>query len=336
MHLDPDVRLFLWTVGTFLVFLPYIKSKIKLPPKLQFNEIPETALSAQQRVFFEAYDQKLAPLGYLPAKTFAVPNLTGTNLSRAYSSAADPASIGVTTITHKGKGHNSVEIVTTFQDGKKLSTRNANLSSVFAELPGRTSQRFPGIADPVALKREHDKQAEKMKIWGAVFIKPEQYFTWFQDHHQRFLQHQVSKGLLKLNPKTGIYEGTYRTALQGIGNFLNPFADNFTPLRFASGIVAGCGIPLSVIHFARPIAQQLNGVGGALSYVGLLALAYIAAGLFIGYLFSSKSFIWAFLLGWLPLRIMHIPASTFYIFILTMSWVAHYTSSIVLQRRRLT
>jgi hypothetical protein len=145
-----------WTVLILLVIgLPLIRSTIKIPRTLIFNKMDDSALTPQQAAFFQKYDRDL---GFYPALTYTVPNLSGKNLSRSYFSSSEPTRVNACTMTtQKGKQeHSFVEMVTSWEDGTFLMTKNSDvLTAMFATPPWRISQSFPG-ASVAELKRRHD------------------------------------------------------------------------------------------------------------------------------------------------------------------------------------
>jgi hypothetical protein len=90
--------------------------------------------------------------------------------------------------------------------------------------------------------------------------------------------------LLRHDPPADAYRATAKVAWREVANYLNPLADNFTAARFVLGLALGAGIP--ACRWA------------------LLGSAYTASGAAVGWLFTSKSFIWALVLGYLPLRLI--------------------------------
>jgi hypothetical protein len=307
MHLDPEITWFLITAVAMVLFgVPRIRRNVWLPRDLQFEEVPETQLTPPQSAFLSSYDEKLAALQYRAFKTFRVPNMIGHNLIRVYTSSVDPARCAVTAVASKNKTlfTSFVEFATRYADGTRLTVGNTRSSGIFDEIPGRIARRYPGLNDLGELKRRHDKEAEKLRERGVVFSKPEDYFTDFADYHRKFVEYQASRGLLRWDASAGIYRATSWTALRGIRNFLNPFADrNFSVARFLVAAILGAGLPVMVRAEDLPIRLWLAthaGVAGVMAGLWLPLLVYGAAGLTVGILFSRRTFVWALLLGVLP------------------------------------
>jgi hypothetical protein len=132
------------------------------------------------------------------------------------------------------------------------------------------------------------------------------------------VEYQASRGLLRWDANAGIYRATSWTALRGIRDFLNPIADrNLSVLRFLVGVVAGGGLPVLVKSEALPINIWLLTQAGPYGTIAALwtpLVAYCAAGLAIGLLFSRRTFIWALLLGVLPGRLIFGAAQVGYCF----------------------
>jgi len=293
-----------------LVGLPRIRSRHYLPPTLVFAPVPAEKLSSAQIDFFTPFDQKLASIGYFPLSTFTVPNVQGKNLSRAYLSTGEAPYMLVTTLTVRNvRGHSYMEIISAFNDGTKLSTKNSGVATVFAAMPGYTKQAFPTISDPLDLKRLHDAKAMTMNQSGEIFVTKDNFFQRWQDYHRSFLEHQVKRHFLRLDSKTGFYRVTLLTALMGIRDFFNPFADNFTWPKFAAGLIGGAVLPLLGWIKAGVVIewlQRISSLPPAFIHLGILITLYGLAGAIIGYLFPGKTLIWGFLLGILPPKLLGI------------------------------
>jgi hypothetical protein len=309
MHFDSDIAWFLYSaILLVLIGVPRIRSRHYLPATLIFAPVPAEKLSPAQIDFFSLYDQKLASIGYFPFSTFIVPNLQGRNLSRAYLSTGEAPYMLVSTLTVQDRrGHSYMEIISAFNDGSKLSTKNSGVATVFAAMPGYTKQAFPTVTDPLELKRLHDAKAKTMNQAGEIFVTRENFFQRWQDYHRSFLEQQMKRHLLRLDSKTGAYRMTTLTALMGIRNFFNPFADNFTWPKFLMGLIGGALLPL--LGWVRAAAivdwlQRASSLPPGYLHLGVLLVFYAVAGAVIGYLFPGKTLIWGFLLGILPPKLL--------------------------------
>jgi hypothetical protein len=321
MHLDPEISWFLITIGIMvMVGVPRIRRTVWLPRDLKFQEIPPEQLTPAQAAFLNSYDEKLANLQFRIFKTFRVPNMIGHNLIRIYLSSADPAKCAITMVAAKNKSlfASYVEFATKYADGTRLVINNNRSSGIFDPLPGVVTRRFTGLKDVVELKRRHDVEVEKFRQRGIVFYSPDNYFDDFRDYHRKYVEYQASRGLLRWDANAGIYRATSWTALRGIRDFLNPIADrNVSVLRFLVGVVAGGGLPVLVKSEALPINIWLLTQAGPYGTIAALwtpLVAYCAAGLAIGLLFSRRTFIWALLLGVLPGRLIFGAAQVGYCF----------------------
>jgi hypothetical protein len=341
VHFDFESQWFLITVIALLVIgLPRIASQISLPAQLQFQEVPPDELTPRQAKHFDEADEKLKPLGYHPLSTFRAVNLKGANLNRAYTSTVDPARIMVTLLSSpQGKAaHNYAEIISRYRDGVILSTKNSGVSSVFATMPERIAKTYPGIDDLAELKARHDTHAASLITHGPLHRDPKTFFADFNDYHKRFCEYQQSKGLLRYDQRAGVYRTTPLTGLRGIRNFLNPLADNFTLLRFALGVLLGAAPPVLVIYQLPGLVdwfRSASGLDPTLIVSLLLAATFTLGGLTVGYLFKQKSFIWAFLLGYIPTKLLR-PASGLELwFCAWMALVAHYVAHWRMRREKL-
>ncbi len=341
MHLDFESQWFLITVIAMLVVgLPLIAARISLPAQLQFQEVPPDELTPRQAEHFDEADEQLKPLGYHPLSTFRAVNLKGANLSRVYTSTLNPARIMVTLLSSaQGKAaHNYAEIISRYRDGIILTTKNSGLSSVFARMPEHIVKTYPGIDDLAELKARHDTYAASLINHGPLQRDAKTFFADFNDYHKRFCEYQRSKGLLRYDQRAGVYRATVLTGLRGIRNFLNPLADNFTLLRFTLGVLLGAAPPVLVVYRPSALVDWLRSASEldpTLIVSLLLAAAFTLGGLSVGYLFKQKSFIWAFLLGYIPTKLLR-PASGLELwFCAWMALVAHYVAHWRMRRERL-
>jgi hypothetical protein len=341
VHLDFESQWFLMAIIAMLVVgLPLIAGRISLPAQLQFQEVPPDELTPRQAEHFDAADEKLKPLGYHPLSTFRAVNLKGANLSRVYTSTLNPARILVTLLSspRRNVAHNYAEIISRYRDGAILTTKNSGLSSVFARMPEHIVKTYPGIDDLAELKARHDTQAASMTSHGPLHRDDKTFFADFNDYHKRFCEYQRSRGLLRLDKRAGVYHATVLTGLRGIRNFLNPLADNFTVPRFALGVLLGAALPVLVAYGSSALVDWLHSASEldpTLIVSLLLAAAFTLGGLTVGYLFQHKSFIWAFLLGYIPTKLLR-PASGLELwFCVWMALVAHYVAHWRMRRARL-
>jgi hypothetical protein len=86
-------------------------------------------------------------------------------------------------------------------------------------------------------------------------------------------------------------------------------------------------------------AQLLHGMGSSaqagLGWVSTVTLAYALAGVAAGLLFGHKSFIWAFLLAYVPTLLLPSATSHTLGMSLMMAWVADLTFRLQGRRKRL-
>ena len=327
-------------IAMFVIGLPLITKRVVLPAQMRFEEVPPERRSPGQTEFFQDADTKLSPSGFHSFATFRVANLQGTNLSRAYGSTSDPARILVTLMTGPGGtiAHNYTEIISKYQDGTILSTKNSNVSAVFDEMPGRIIQSFPAVKELEELKRRHDAKAATLVARQPIYRDDKKFFDEFQDYHRRFCEFQQSRKLLRYDPSADIYRATLWTGLRGIRNFLNPLADNFTLPRLAVVIVFAAALPLVVVWQRAPIVDWLRartGLDFAVAYAVALGVAVTLGGAVVGYLFRQKSFIWAFLLGYIPTRLLGGAGRDEIFFCIWMAVAAEYVSRWRSQREKL-
>lgn len=316
--MTPDLILFLSIIALFFVVgLPLITKKVWLPVELEIEDVPEQQLTDRQRIFFDDLDAELGALYFRPACTYSVTNLQGPNLVRTYLSEADPCMVHAMALrseeepTAESVAMTYFEIATRFSDGTSISTRNGDASSVFSEPPHNTVIVRRTLTDATSLKKDHDRRIAKEQLRGPVYTTADRLFDAIREHHQRWCAFQVSTHALHHDVEANLYRPTVRTGLRGIFNFLNPLADNFTLRRFLIGLVAGVAIPvLGILYLGDPSSPF---IGWAEAETGLpvpvlrwsaMTLVFSVLGLVSGSVFSSKSFLWTFLLAWFPLRLI--------------------------------
>jgi hypothetical protein len=299
-----------------VVGIPLILKNVKIPTELEIEEIPDRELEPAQVDFFTPWDDRLATMGYTPRLNYRVTNLQGPNLVRGYFSTAEWPAISLNLLRSDPSAGTDqsacfVEIVSQFADGTLLSTRNAELDEVLVRPPFHIIEDFRGEAEPAALKRHHDRRAGALQERGARHLPPEELFDRLRDHHRRWSEHQVGVGALRPVDDGEWLRPTARTALRGIRNFLNPFADNFTLKRFLLALAVGLGVPcLGLAALAGPLAPMLarlsaeTGFSHGLLESAALGLLLAVTGAFVGGVFTAKSFIWTFVLAYVPLRLL--------------------------------
>ena len=337
MHIDGELVRILITIGAFFAIgIPTIMKTVSLPTELKCEPVPPSSIDSRQMAFFESYDKKLAEIGFFPFSTFRVSNLQGTNLNRAYMSSTDPARCLLTLMSIKGSFTNCLEIVTRFSDGTRLSTKNTELSTVLAVLPNRIVQQFPGISDPVELKRRHDAKAATLQDRMPEYRPQSTYFTDLNQYHAQYCQYQVSKNLFRFDAAAGVYRATYLTGLRGIYNFLNPMADNFTVRRFLLGLLLGAAPPVVVATQHQHILSWLITVSADNAFLFgnlLVPTACTLSGIAIGSIFTKKNFIWAILLAYLPAKLLSTGLPFGYA--IYMAFVADFAARFLNARRKL-
>lgn len=312
-----DVALFLAAVaGFFLVGLPLIVGRVRVPRRVVFEPVPEAELTPGQAAYFARLDAELAELYYRPTGTRRATNLQGRALVRFYLSAADPAVILMNLMASgvEGAGEhpmNYLEIVTRYADGTVLGTRNAEISEVLDTLPGHFIQERKGLRAAAQLKAVHDRRAAELLQHEPLYLSADDFERVFDEFHERWCRHQLERGLLvAVASDPSSLRPTLRTGLRGIANFLNPLADNFSWPRLAAGLLVGIALPAAAaLWLAGPGGAQVERVAAATGLSPLhctlagFALLLTLTGAVVGWLFTGKAFVWSFLLSYLVLRL---------------------------------
>ena len=313
-----DVAIFgIAVIAFFVVGLPLITSRISVPTRVDFEDVPENDLTPGQSTYFAVLDSKMLDLGYRPTVNRRPTNMQGRALIRTYYSEADPAIVMMYLMTSEVEGSieqpaNYLEIMTRYGDGTLLSTRNAEISEVFEPVPGHIIQERRGIREPTPLKAAHDRKAEELLVHGPTYSRPEDFEPVFHEFHERWCRHQIDRGLLV--PVTDDPERlrpTVKTGLRGIANYLNPLADNFTLTRFLTALVFGLVVPVVAIlwltgpgGFVVAWLAAATGLAPTTCVIACLAAMLLVVGVVVGLLFTTKGFIWCFLLTYVILRLV--------------------------------
>ena len=297
------------------VAVPRITSRAGVPRQLAFETVPDAALSEVQAAHFARLDQTLRGLQYAPVFNIRVSNLMGANLSRFYTSATDPALMLTSLLrvrVKSGSSHNLdyVEIITRYTDGTVLTTSNSPARSVFDRPAQRVHQRFPGLG-AAALKERHDRAAAGLLPRDPLWVRGDEILARWQESHRQWYEHQVQQGLLAYDAASDRYAPSRRTALRGIADYLNPVAATAPPHRIAAGALTSAAL-LGLGTFAAAVPSSalvkwVEGVTG-LSRAGAVALAlwmpFTLAGVAIGLTFGHRHFVWALVLGGIPVAVL--------------------------------
>jgi hypothetical protein len=170
-----------------------------------------------------------------------------------------------------------------------------------------------------------------------VFTDTKKFFEERQRQYDKQLTYQVKQRVLRLDPTKDEYRVTLKWALRMQRNMFNPFSDNFTLLKLAAAVAVGT-LPVvvslghaQILRWLEPIASVQADIG----LVSMLMLAYAIAGVAAGLIFRHKSFIWAFLLAYIPTLLMPSTNSHALGMSLVMGWVADLTFRIQGRRKRL-
>ncbi len=323
-------------VGTVLIAVPVILKTIKLPRHLELQIIPDAQLMPKQREFFAAYDSKLKELGFDPFITYRLSNIPKSkNLLRTYLSNAEPTrcTVQISGAANGPVQFNQVQFVTEFGDKSRTFTTNRQQSETFDPEPGKFVQECRGVTDLAELKRRHDQFTEKKhQMIGPVFVDRNNFISMCKEQYEREVSHQVKQKLLWLDAAKDEYRVTLRWALRVQRNMFNPFADNFTLQKLVGALAAG-SLPILVNLQQAQLMHSMSQVN--VGWLPVVTLAYVVAGVAAGLLFGHKSFLWAFLLAYVPSLLL--PSATAHSIgmSLLMGWVADITFRLQARRKRL-
>jgi hypothetical protein len=330
-----------------LVGVPRITSRPGLPRQLAFAKVPDSALSEPQRTHLSALDEVARRLQYEPVFNIRVTNMTGANLSRFYTNTADPALMLTSLLSTApsartpGRSADYVEFITRYTDGTSLTTINSTTTPLFDPPPGKTVQRRPGM-DVVRLKETHDKAARAIAR-EPRWVRGDEILDRWQESQKQWYEHQVARGLLQYDARSDRYAPSRQTALRGIVDYLNPVARSAPPQRIAAGALGSAAL-LGLATFLA-VSPSLPGLRTAaqglhVSEIGLVTAAmwllFTLAGVIVGLTFGHRHFIWALLLGAIPVAVL--AGSTATQPLLAVVWLAFVAEKVARwqnQRRRL-
>lgn len=334
--MNGELARFLWiAIGTVLIAVPIILKTIKLPRHLELQIIPDSQFTPKQREFFASYDIRLKELGFEPSITYRMSNIPKSkNLLRTYLSSTEPTrcTVQISGAANGPVQFDQVNFVTEFADKNRTFTTNRQNSGTFDPEPGKFEQECRGITDLAELKRRHDQFTEKHQTSGPVFVDRDKFVGMVKEQYEREVSHQVKQRLLWLDAAKDEYRVTLRWALRMQRNMFNPFADNFTLKKLAGALAAG-SLPVLV---TLQQAQLMHGMAHAnVGWVPVIVLAYVVAGVAAGLLFGHKSFLWAFLLAYIPTLLLPSATSHRIGMSLLMGWVADITFRLQARRKQL-
>jgi hypothetical protein len=298
--------------------VPVLMASVRVPRRLELQEVPEDQLGGAQRRWFADVGLRLRELGFEPAVTFQAPNLPSRNLSRAFVNGMDGSVALAVALRDERPGSalsdNVVEFNSEFGDGTFVNTRSTSVSDLF-DVPPLHHSYIHRTRDLRALKRHHDSHCRPYQAAGVRPVRADRVLARLAEFHQVWIAHQIARGLLRVRD-TEWCGPTLRLALRGIASFFNPFGDRFSALRLLVAIASGGAVPLLVAlalnHPGVPVISIVQGLvpmSNDLAVILALAPVFIAAAASVGWILESRAVMWAPLLaslvGWLTL-----PAST--------------------------
>lgn len=333
--------------AAFLFAVPRITRLPGLPAVLRFEEVPDSSLSAAPAAHLARLDAQLDGLRYRPVFNIRVANLPSANLSRFYTSDADPALLLTSLLRVQVPGAEArhadyVEMITRYRDGTELATSNSPTTSPFARLPNRVVQRFPNL-DPLALKERHDRAAAPLAVREALWHRRDNILDRWQESHRQWCEYQVKAGLLRRDPQAQLYRPSRPAALRGIVKFLNPLGGAVTPSRLLLALVFGSFLPSAALLALRDAPLAVFEKAAVLLHLSAAVIVTLARGalllvpgLVAGRLFGQKHFVGGLVLGLLPVILLGSSSLVHPLLaIVIILWTARQTSAWVNRRRQL-
>jgi hypothetical protein len=313
---DADILAFAWTTARIIFGRKNRAREAQraIPVQLEFEEVPQQALTQAQKDFIRPFDGQVAALNYHPDCTYRVTNLRnyGHNLVRRYFNPTDLALCALTIVEVKikigdiesVKTSSHVAFRTRFSDETVLTTRNMSLKSLLDRPPYSIVQECRRITSLAELKRRHDARAAQMGPALPPASGPKAIFDEQQREHRRFAEFQIKRGIYRLLPDGEAYEVTDKARLRGIWNHYNPFARRISWTETILSSLVGSVLPLFAILKIVPILPHpLQDLQVSLAWIPI-ALCYALAGVIIGMISDRVSFHWIMLISYLPAHLV--------------------------------
>jgi hypothetical protein len=284
--------------------MPKVKKNVTLPREFQWQEIPEASLSPLAQSFFKTVDAGAAPLFFQPILNFQMLGYRIPTEIRLYYN--DQAATGLlASIFRAAQPLTVFEFTTRFADDSEVDTSNSQMSGVFRKPAWVLYERFPGVTDLRALFEKHRARVEARKIQGFEprFQPLAKLMDEIKRSQDRQVQYQVEQGAIRLDQAASLYRPANPMAFKGIGNFINPLANDFTLPRLLLGLGLGLGLTLGGVWLADFIGwlDHLRQEWPSFTPARIALLAYapgfVLAGLAVGWVFPRKGLLWGFLIS---------------------------------------
>jgi len=304
----------LLVVPTVVLGVPLILSSVRVPRRLEMEEVPDDQLSDGQRRWFEDLGERLREVGFETAVTFRAPKLPSQNLSRTYLSGLDGSVACAMAIRDERPdsvlSDNLLELTTEFGDGTFVNTCSRAITDLFDLVPGY-ERHVQLTRDPLALKRHHERHCRDHAAASVRPLTPDRVIPRLAEFHEGWIAFQMSRGLLRERDAEWC-GATLRLALRGVVSFFNPFGDRFSPARLLAALATGLAAPLlaalalghPTVHLVSTV-QSIAPMSNHLAEILALAPVFLAGAASVGWIFESRAIVWAPLLaslaGWLAL-----------------------------------
>lgn len=329
MQFDCDLTAFLITVGNIIFgSMPALRrNSIPIPIKYEIEEVPPSALTERQAAVFAPYDVKLAAMNYSPTCTYRVANY-GHNLMRSYVNPAETSRCIVMIVEVMSKVANLQPVSSTcvmsfetwFSNNTIHTTRNMRLKSLLDRPPYQSVQECPYITEPAEMKKVHDAAVAKLGCPVAPSATAAQIFERLHEEHDWFSEYQLKQGIYRPNPDGTTYAMADKALWRGIYNHLNPFVTRFYAWRFLPAVLLSVLLPIfTVLNLVPRVTVAAIDAGWPVDFAtrAVMLGSFAAAGVVIGLMLENATFVWVFILTYIPIRIVapgtmgSIPYSTF-------------------------
>ena len=201
----------------------------------------------------------------------------------------------------------SVEFATRYSEGRRLSTRNKPLKSLFDQPPYRFVQDCPNTTSIADLKRKHDARVPKIGVPLPPPGDTDSVFREIQNEHERYSKFQLECGNYRLAPDGASYVLGDRVFERGIRNHFLPFGRRISPSRLLFTALIGAVLPLSgILKLAPWIAHNPNLHLLPELQIPSIAIAacYALAGVIMGLTCDVQKFAWMMLITYVPAHLV--------------------------------
>lgn len=320
----PDILIYiLFSIGSvILIGIPMILLTNKQPAVMELTRIDITNVSEDINLeLFSKFSEEAKDIGFEKVLEFSAGSLDVKNFNVLFTSPDGTELLYSQMKTKQNKWFSYFEFCTKFADGTELNTRNSKLTSLYAPNPNKIIIDYPDMnsLDKMYTKhKEYITMDRKLSALSVIPLSANEFIEEFKNDYVKEMEYQVEKGVYKKHKTGKYYVPTLKLALQGVKNFVNPFADNFTLPRFIFGFGSGTGL-IWLIMFAYT-KGYLYSWGIPYPYFTVIGV-FLISGLIIGNVFRGKTLIWGILSTLPPIALFYNKIPSPFLLFLAHFWI---------------